>query len=79
MRVILISGKAQSGKDSTAFIMRELLEKQQKSLVIRFLKLLRSQKQLLMMTLINLLKISQMYSIRRLRQRLLMKLRGLIS
>lgn len=34
MRVILISGKAQNGKDSTAFIMRELLEKQQKKVLI---------------------------------------------
>ena len=34
MRVILVSGKAQSGKDSTAFIMRELLEKQQKKVLI---------------------------------------------
>ena len=34
MRVILVSGKAQSGKDSTAFIMKELLEKQQKKVLI---------------------------------------------
>lgn len=34
MRVILVSGKAQNGKDTTAFIMRELLEKQQKKVLI---------------------------------------------
>lgn len=34
MRVILISGKAQNGKDSSAFIIKELLEKQQKKVLI---------------------------------------------
>lgn len=34
MRVILISGKAQSAKDTSAFMMKELLEKQQKKVLI---------------------------------------------
>lgn len=34
MRVILISGEAQNGKDSIAFIMKELLEKQNKKVLI---------------------------------------------
>lgn len=34
MRTILISGFAQSGKDSSAFMMKELLEKQQKKVLI---------------------------------------------
>lgn len=34
MRVILISGSAQNGKDSTAFMMKELLEKQKKKVLI---------------------------------------------
>ena len=34
MRVILISGSARFGKDSTAFMMKELLEKQQKKVLI---------------------------------------------
>ena len=34
MQVILVSGKAQNGKDSTAFMMKELLEKQQKKVLI---------------------------------------------
>lgn len=37
MRVILVSGKARFGKDSSAFVMKELLEKQQKkSLIIHY-------------------------------------------
>ena len=34
MRVILISGSARFGKDSTAFMMKELLEKQKKKVLI---------------------------------------------
>ena len=34
MRVILISGKAQSGKDSSAFMIKELLEKKNKKVLI---------------------------------------------
>ena len=34
MRVILISGSARFGKDSAAFIMKELLEKQKKKVLI---------------------------------------------
>ena len=34
MKIILISGAAQNGKDSSAFIMKELLEKQQKKVLI---------------------------------------------
>ena len=34
MRVILISGSARFGKDSVAFIMKELLEKQKKKVLI---------------------------------------------
>lgn len=34
MRIILISGFAQSGKDSSSFIMKELLEKQKKKVLI---------------------------------------------
>ena len=34
MRVILISGSARFGKDSTAFMMKELLEKQKNKVLI---------------------------------------------
>ncbi len=34
MRVILVSGSAQNGKDSTAFIIKELLENQKKKVLI---------------------------------------------
>lgn len=34
MRIVLISGKAQNGKDQTAFIMKELLERQNKKVLV---------------------------------------------